>query len=208
MRVLVVAGGTMAQAGMAALVESIDGLEVAATVGEGAAVATGRILDPDICLVDLEGADPGDGRVERLVDGLQCPVVVVCEEVSIRVALAGGARGAVSPGIPAAALGPVLEAVVAGAEVVYPPGSRRTDDPGPPGGPAGGGAGLPEPLTPRELEVLQLLPAGLTNQQVARRLGISEHTAKFHVSAVLGKLSAQSRAEAVNRGFQLGLISV
>ena len=83
----------------------------------------------------------------------------------------------------------------------YDPGPGDEDDTAVAAAPA-------EPLTPRELQVLQLLPSGLTNQQVARRLGISEHTAKFHVSAVLGKLGAQSRAEAVNRGYQLGLISI
>ena len=74
-----VAGGTMAQAGMAALVESIEGLEVAAAVSAPAAVETGRGVGPDICLVDLEGADPGDGRLAAMVAGLRCPVVVVCE---------------------------------------------------------------------------------------------------------------------------------
>ena len=63
-----------------------------------------------------------------------------------------------------------------------------------------------EDLTPRELEVLGLLAEGLPNKAIARRLGISEHTVKFHVNAVLGKLGAQSRTEAVVRATRLGLI--
>jgi two-component system nitrate/nitrite response regulator NarL len=63
-----------------------------------------------------------------------------------------------------------------------------------------------EPLTERELEVLQLLALGLSNKAIARRLEISEHTAKFHVASVLGKLGAQSRTEAVVRAAQLGLV--
>jgi len=67
-------------------------------------------------------------------------------------------------------------------------------------------ASLVEELTPRELEVLGLLAEGLPNKAIARRLGISDHTVKFHVNAVLGKLGAQSRTEAVVRATRLGLI--
>jgi DNA-binding NarL/FixJ family response regulator len=63
-----------------------------------------------------------------------------------------------------------------------------------------------EELTPRELEVLQLLAEGLSNRAVARQLDISEHTVKFHVNAILGKLGAQSRTEAVVRATRLGMI--
>jgi DNA-binding NarL/FixJ family response regulator len=66
----------------------------------------------------------------------------------------------------------------------------------------------PEPLTPREREVLELLGQGLSNRQIAERLGISEHTAKFHVAAVSGKLGAGSRTEAVSRGVRRGLITL
>jgi DNA-binding CsgD family transcriptional regulator len=93
--------------------------------------------------------------------------------------------------------------------VVYPsdalPPPRASDEPGR-DDPAT--RGLSEPLTRRELEVLRLLARGLTNQQLAAVLGISEHTVKFHVSSVLGKLGAQSRAEAVALGYRLGLVSV
>jgi DNA-binding CsgD family transcriptional regulator len=63
-----------------------------------------------------------------------------------------------------------------------------------------------EVLTPRELEVLALVAAGASNKLIARRLGISVHTAKFHVTGVLEKLGAHSRAEAVAVGARLGLV--
>ena len=66
----------------------------------------------------------------------------------------------------------------------------------------------PESLTPREGEVLDLLAQGLTNRQIAERLGISEHTAKFHVAAVSAKLGAASRTEAVSLGIRHGLITL
>ena len=65
-----------------------------------------------------------------------------------------------------------------------------------------------EPLTPREREVLELLAHGLSNRQIAERLAISEHTAKFHVAAISGKLGAASRTDAVSRGIRRGLITL
>jgi DNA-binding NarL/FixJ family response regulator len=67
-------------------------------------------------------------------------------------------------------------------------------------------AELTEPLTPRESEVLQMLASGLANKEIAARLAISEHTVKFHVASILGKLGAGSRTEAVSLGIRRGLI--
>jgi two-component system, NarL family, nitrate/nitrite response regulator NarL len=61
-------------------------------------------------------------------------------------------------------------------------------------------------LTPREIEVLQLVAEGFPNKQIALQLGISEHTVKFHIDAILGKLGAHSRTEAVTRAARLGLL--
>jgi two-component system nitrate/nitrite response regulator NarL len=69
-----------------------------------------------------------------------------------------------------------------------------------------GRAVLIEPLTPRELEVLRLVAEGLPNKTIAARLDISEHTVKFHVNTILGKLGVASRTEAVVRATRLGLI--
>lgn len=65
-----------------------------------------------------------------------------------------------------------------------------------------------ESLTAREKEVLQLMAEGLANKQIAIRLSISEHTVKFHLSSLYGKLGVASRTEAVKRGLGLGLISL
>jgi DNA-binding NarL/FixJ family response regulator len=65
-----------------------------------------------------------------------------------------------------------------------------------------------EPLTPREREVLKLVAEGLPNKTIARELGISEHTAKFHVGSLLAKLGASSRTEAVTIATRRGLLTV
>jgi two-component system, NarL family, response regulator YdfI len=67
-------------------------------------------------------------------------------------------------------------------------------------------AELAEPLTRREGEVLQMLASGLGNKEIATRLTISEHTVKFHVASILGKLGASSRTEAVAVGIRHGLV--
>jgi LuxR family transcriptional regulator, maltose regulon positive regulatory protein len=79
-------------------------------------------------------------------------------------------------------------------------------DTAPPGSRAVGAAGLIEPLTGRELEVLRLLAAGRSNQRIARDLVVALDTVKKHVTHVLGKLGAENRTEAVARARQLGLI--
>lgn len=65
---------------------------------------------------------------------------------------------------------------------------------------------LAEPLTPRESEVLQMLASGLGNKEIAAKLAISEHTVKFHVASILGKLGAATRTEAVSIGIRRGLV--
>jgi len=65
-----------------------------------------------------------------------------------------------------------------------------------------------EPLTPREIEVLELLAEGLPNKTIAARLGISDQTVKFHVAAICGKLGAANRTEAARRAIRRGLVSL
>jgi DNA-binding NarL/FixJ family response regulator len=67
---------------------------------------------------------------------------------------------------------------------------------------------LVEELTARERQVLRDVALGLGNKEIAERLGISEHTVKFHVASILGKLQAGSRTEAVTQGIRMGLIPI
>ncbi|HEY3092632.1 MAG TPA: response regulator transcription factor [Vicinamibacterales bacterium] len=65
-----------------------------------------------------------------------------------------------------------------------------------------------EPLTAREVDVLELLADGLSNKAIAARLGISDQTVKFHVAAICGKLGAANRTDAVRRAIRRGLVSL
>jgi DNA-binding NarL/FixJ family response regulator len=107
-----------------------------------------------------------------------------------------GPGGAVPTELSPLQLDAALRAVAAGLRVSLPT---------PPDGFAAASEARP-PLTPRELEILACLGEGLSNKAVARRLGISAHTVKFHLEAVFAKLGASSRADAVARGLRGGLI--
>jgi DNA-binding CsgD family transcriptional regulator len=65
-----------------------------------------------------------------------------------------------------------------------------------------------ESLTPREFEVLRLVAEGLHNREIAVQLGVTEHTVKFHLGAIFGKLGASTRTEAVQKGLKLGMIEI
>jgi DNA-binding NarL/FixJ family response regulator len=65
-----------------------------------------------------------------------------------------------------------------------------------------------EDLTSREVEVLKLMAEGFGNKEIASRLGITDHTVKFHISSILAKLGASSRTEAVTQGIRMGLIVI
>ncbi len=136
-------------------------------------------------------------------------VTLIADVAGTEEARAAGARGVVSRDAPVERLVAAILAVSQGLTVTDPQfapsatsgrparEARATDyDP------------LDEPLTPRESEVLQLLAEGLANKQVAGRLGISEHTAKFHVNSILQKMNAKKRVEAVVRATKLGLLSI
>jgi len=73
---------------------------------------------------------------------------------------------------------------------------------------AGEPVALDEPLTPREIQVIELLAEGLPNKAIAAKLGISDQTVKFHLASISGKLGARNRTDAVRRAVRRGLITL
>jgi DNA-binding NarL/FixJ family response regulator len=128
-------------------------------------------------------------------------VALVEADVERAVARSAGALGVLPRSVGQAMLIAAIHAVCAGLYVSDPESAR------PSASEDGLLAGF-EPLTPRELEVLRLIAEGLPNKAVASRLGIRESTVKDHVNALLGKLGAQSRTEAVTIALRQGLISI
>ncbi|HUL80125.1 MAG TPA: response regulator transcription factor [Vicinamibacteria bacterium] len=197
LRLLLVGEDTLARAGLRGLVEASG--DTVAGEAEPAGLET-EMAAADVAVLDAGPSGAGLDALPHLVPRL--PVVVVLwSEERAREALAAGARGVLRrEGLPAR-LAAGVRAAAEGLLVVDPAVAEAVLRPGPP--PL---SPLVEPLTPREAEVLSLLAEGLGNRAIAARLGISEHTAKFHVGAVLGKLGAESRSEAVSLAARLGLV--
>ncbi len=171
----------------------------------------GQLSDtqPQALLVDAS-AEQLETMIGSLADSdlaAEIPTVVLAEPGSSAVsaqALQAGIRAVLPSGLAADQLAAALHAVASGLVVLHPTEVQAAF---PMAAPASQPlAELPEPLTRREREVLQMLAGGLANKEIAARLQISDHTAKFHVAAILGKLGAATRTEAVALGIRRGLV--
>jgi len=192
-------------------VESLLGPKGVAVVGSAATLASlGAALsdeEVDVLLVDATGEAP-----ERLLDSVagwtsDLPVVLLAEDLPVSLASAAvraGVRGVLPSDLKPNQLVAALKAVASGLLVLDPAVAAVAVPASAPAPRAP--AELAEPLTRREREVLEMLAAGLGNKQIADRLIISEHTVKFHVASILGKLGAGSRTEAVSLGIRHGLV--
>jgi len=156
---------------------------------------------PDVLVADSAG-ELADEAVEL------APVVMLGDAPTARDALRAGAAAVLLPDVGAGALRAAIRAAAVGlitlpAELrpalLDEAGRHRIE--GEDNAPAAG-------LTARELQVLQLLAEGASNKVIAQRLGITPHTAKFHVAAIAGKLGASGRTDAVAKAMRLGLVMV
>jgi len=193
LRVFVVGEDPLAREALTRILTSQD-IEV---VGESGPELEGFPQEADVALLDL-----GIGPLafpEELRERPLPVVVVLREESRAQEILGAGARGVLLRDGDPKRLGKALAAAAEGLYVL----DEGLGDSILPVRPS---LDLPEELTPRELEALNLLAQGLSNRGIASKLGITEHTAKFHVNSILGKLGAESRTEAVVRAARLGLV--
>ncbi len=159
-----------------------------------------------LVVAEGRGLAAGDGAVGPAYGGV--PAVVCLSEdpdAASRLAAAGPPAWALlGPGAGRAQLAAAVRAVHRGLVVLGRPLAPGWFPSRPAAGPAGEGPRL----TPREREVLALLAQGLGNKQIAWELSVSEHTVKYHVSALYAKLGAGSRTEALRLGIERGLLSL
>lgn len=203
-RVLVWAHSRVTQAGLKSIVEADARLEIVCRPAQARTLlAAAQESDPDVILLDDAAAA---ANLEEL-SGVPVVVLVRAPRRSeILRLLHDGVRGIVLQEAPPNEILAALEAAGEGLAVVSPEILEALF-------PAGEGALedeplVPEALTSRESEVLALLALGASNKEIAGKLHLSEHTVKFHVSTILGKLGAATRAEAVARGYRQGLIVI
>ena len=202
-RLVLVDDHAVLRAGLANVLNGDPGLRVVAEVDDGeSALAAWRQHEPDVMLLDLSlrGID-GIQTLRRIRSEFPAARVLMLTSSEatedVRQALAAGACGYVTKAVRRAALVAAIREVHAGREVIDESIVAKLA--------ADGEIGA---VSSRELEVLGLVRQGFTNPEIGRLLGISERTARAHVSALLLKLQAADRAEAVARGFERGLLKV
>ncbi len=208
-RVSIVAASPLARAGLENLLAARD-VEVVSS--QATIEALGELLAdaaPDVVLVDASGEAFEPQLQSILASGLAADmsVVLLADAMTPSAsadALRAGVRAALPADISPEQLVAALQAVASGLVVLHPSQASEALPAGAASSPALDE--LPESLTRRELEVLQMLAAGLSNKEIAARLNISDHTVKFHVASILGKLGAASRTEAVSLGIRRGLV--
>ena len=211
LRLLVVASDPLARAGLATLLADRPGFQIVGQIeGGGSLQDEIDVYQPDLIVWDL-GWDPQESLawLEDLEPTMtpHLPaeeigiVALVSDDETANSAWSAGAHGLLFRNTTGDRLLAAISAVAGGLAAIEPElidlmmPAGTLDEPV-----------LIEDLTPRELEVLQLLAEGLANRAIAQQLGISEHTVKFHVNAIMKKTGAQSRTAAVMRATRLGLV--
>ena len=208
---MIVAASPLARAGLENLLAARD-VEV---VASGATIeALSDLLSdaaPDVVLIDASGDLFEPSLASIVASGLPADLSVLIlgdaiPPAALSEALRAGIRAVLPADVSPDQLATAVRAVASGLLVVHPSNANEVM-------PAGSAAPraleeIGESLTRREVEVLQMLAAGLSNKAVSARLNISEHTVKFHVASILGKLGAASRTEAVAIGIRRGLVLV
>jgi DNA-binding NarL/FixJ family response regulator len=205
-RVLVVDDHPVVRAGIAALVDAADDIEVVGTGSTGLeAVDLAAALRPDVVLMDLRmpGLDGDEATARILADDPATRVVILTTyetDDAILSAIEAGASGYLLKAAPEAELLAGVRAVAAG-EVALAPGVaallvKRAAAPAP----------TAPVLSARELEVLRLVADGLSNREIGERIFLGEATVKTHLLHAFGKLEVNDRTRAVIRAMELGLL--
>ena len=201
LRILIVAENPLARMGLAALLAGQAGVSIAGQTAGGVNLPDEiDLYRPDALIWDWGW----ENQPDRLADvrDSDMPVLALLNNAAQTAdAWAAGARGLLLHDTDAESLVAALHGLGQGLAVIdpalaaslFPVSTTSLEVP-------------TEALTPREMDVLQLLAEGLPNKTIASRLSVTDHTVKFHVNAIMGKLNVQSRTEAVVRATRLGLI--
>jgi two-component system, NarL family, response regulator LiaR len=206
--------------GLRAVLETQTDFEVIAECATGdEALRLSSALHPDMLLLDLEmPVMDGVEAIRRLRQMPGAPRIIVFtafdNDERIIHAIQAGADGYLLKGAPREEIFNAIRVTMQGGSLLQPLVAskllRHVGQQQMPGTPPRQVAKVPpmEALTERELEVLRLLAQGMPNKEIAAHLVISERTAKFHVSSIMGKLGATNRTEAVSLAAQRGLITL
>jgi len=210
-RVLIVASSSISQRGLEDLLRANTSLQVVGFLSDlGQLSENLEERQPDVLVAEITGQDKAlPEEILKLSEEAPVAIVLLVDDANSERdldALRNGVRAVLPRNMSPVGIVAAVVAVGAGLAVLLPEGvdtllressaSRRAAVSPP----------LVEALTPREIEVLGMMVEGWGNKEISTRLGISEHTVKFHVASIMGKLNASSRTEAVTSGIRHGLI--
>jgi len=213
-RILLVDDQRLMREGLRTLLELEADLQVAGEAGDGqAALDAYAALSPDVVLMDIRM--PGMDGVEatrRLREKWPKARVIILttfdDDASVFEGLRAGALGYLLKDVSGHDLAEAVRTVAGGGALIEPSVARRVLAEfarlAPPARPAE--AGLAEPFSEREREIIRLLAAGLSNREIGDRLCLAEGTVKNYVTSILGKLGARDRTQAALRAREMGLI--
>lgn len=218
-RVLIADDQPVVRDGLAMLLGLIDDVEIVATAADGLeAVERARSERPDIVLMDLrmprlEGAQATRQILTSLPETRVLVLTTYADDEFLFPALEAGARGYLTKDATAEEIEQAIRAVAAGLTHLDPAVQQRLvtavlgQRPAAPEGEPSGATQpqLPDELTPREIEVLKLVAAGLSNSEIGDKLVLSNATVKTHINRIFYKTGARDRAQAVRYAYEHGL---
>ena len=208
-RVLIADDHTLFREGMEALLDSVGDIEVVATVEDGRqAIAAAAQLQPDVILMDLQMPEVNGIEATRQIiqTSPHIGVIVVTmfeDDNSVFAAMRAGARGYILKGADQNEMLRAIRSVGRGEALFGPTIATRLMNYFTTPAEASRQA-FPE-LTPREVEILELIAQGLDNPEIARRLSISSKTVRNHVSNIFNKLQVTDRVQAALRAREAGM---
>jgi DNA-binding NarL/FixJ family response regulator len=213
-RVLLADDQRVVREGLGTLLGLLDGIELVGTAADGEeAVALAGELSPDVVLMDLrmprmDGIEAIRALAERGDRPRAIALTTYADDASVLGALRAGARGYLTKDAGAEEIRAAVEAVSRGEAALDPAVQHHVVAAlaGDAGRAAAGVPELPDGLTPREAEVLELIAAGLSNSEIAERLVVSAATVKSHVNHLFAKAGVRDRAQAVTYAYRHGLV--
>jgi DNA-binding NarL/FixJ family response regulator len=213
-RVLLVDDQRLMRDGLRTLLELEGDLEVVGEAGDGEqALGAYEELRPDVVLMDvrmpvMDGVEATRRMIERWRDAKVIIVTTFDDDEYVFDGLRAGARGYLLKDVSGHELAEAVRAVAAGGALIGPSVARKVLAEFSRLAPAvrPSAEALAEPLSERELEILQLLASGLTNREIAWQVSLAEGTVKNYVTSILGKIGARDRTQAALRARELGLI--
>lgn len=191
--VLVAAASVVVRAGLEAVVSSSPAIQVLGTSpGPPELLRKIEETQPDVVLYEASSRDADLQGTLRSIAPFDTSVVLLTDDAGPQY-IRAGARGVLAHGATESEILAAIQAAAAGLIAISP----DAFEPAPP---------AERILTAREIGILRMLAEGIANKEIAFRLGLSEHTVKFHVAQVFNKMNVSSRTEAVTAGLRQGLI--